>query len=133
MSDDTTAAVRAFFGALMRSEFDTLAERLADDVVFEFPGTRFGGRFEGKRRVGAFLKSNQRLFRDGLRFDLHWVGRDGDRVVAQWTNHGVTRAGTEYANRGVSVFRFDDDGRVAEIQDYLDTERVTEAWPPRGG
>ena len=35
-----------------------------------------------------------------------------------------------YANRGVTVFRFAE-GRIVEIQDYLDTERIAETWPPK--
>lgn len=38
----TEADVRAFFDDLVEGRWD---------VVFEFPGRRFGGRFEGKRRA----------------------------------------------------------------------------------
>ena len=119
--------VRGFFESLGGGDFEAAATRLADDVTFEFPGSRFGGRVEGKRRVSVFLRQNQRLFRDGLRFDVHWVGLAGDRVVAQWTNAGVTRDGTDYANRGVTIFRLRD-GLIVEIQDYLDTEKIAETW-----
>jgi ketosteroid isomerase-like protein len=78
--------------------------------------------------VLVFLKQTQRLFRGGLRFDVAWAGVVGDRAIAQWTNHGTTRDGREYDNRGVSVLRLRD-GRVAEIADYLDTERLAETWP----
>lgn len=126
--DETT--IRAFFESLHRGALDEIAERLHDDVVFEFPGSRFGARVEGKRRVLVFLKQNQRLFRDGLRFDVRWVGVAGDRVVAQWTNAGVTRQGADYRNRGVSIFRVGEDGRIVEIEDYLDTESILKTWPP---
>jgi ketosteroid isomerase-like protein len=124
----TAEEIRAFFHDLSHSRFDAIAPRLADDVVFEFPGRRFGGRHEGKRRVLVFLKANQRLFTDGLAFTVHWVGIDGDRAVAQWTNAGGTREGSPYANRGVTIFR-ESSGRIVEIQDYLDTERIAENWP----
>ncbi len=123
-------AIKEFFGALNGGRFDELEPLLAEEVVFEFPGRRFGGRFAGRRRVMVFLKSNQRLFRDGLRFDVHWSGVAGDRAIALWTNAGTTRRGEAYDNRGATVFRLEE-GRIAEIQDYLDTERVSETWPPR--
>jgi ketosteroid isomerase-like protein len=122
-------AIRGFFEHLNRSEFDPLEQALREDVVFTFPGRRFGGRYEGRRRAMLFLRANQRLFRDGLRFTVHWAARCGDRAVAQWTNAGTTREGSAYANRGATVFRLDEDGRIAEIDDYLDTEAVAEAWP----
>lgn len=124
----TEEAVREFFADLAASRFDALASRLHDDVVFTFPGERFGGRFEGMRKVLVFLKMNQRLFQGGLAFDVLWVGIAGDRAVAQWTNAGKTKTGTDYANRGVTVFRFDDD-KIVAIDDYLDTEVLAKTWP----
>ena len=124
----TVDEVKAFFDSLSRADMDPITEQLAEDVVLEFPGRRFGGRFAGKRKVSIFLKRNQRMFRDGLRFTVHWAGVDGDRAVAQWTNAGVTKEGHDYSNRGVTVFRLEGE-RIAEIQDYLDTERLSETWP----
>lgn len=123
----TADEIRGFFLALSRGRFDELAERLEDDVVLEFPGSRFGGRFEGKRKVLVFLKQNQRLFRGGLRFDIGWAGVSDDRAIAQWTNEGATRSGEPYTNRGATVFTIRD-GRIARIEDYLDTERVRDLW-----
>ena len=126
MTDDD---VRGFYAALVQGDFDWLGARLQENVVLEFPGRRFGGRFEGKRRVLVFLKQNPRLFREGLRFDVQWVGIVGSHAVAQWTNAGVTRSGKEYANRGATIFRVDERDLIVEIQDYLDTERLAETWP----
>ncbi len=120
--------IRAFYAELHAGDFRALAERLAEDVSFDFPGRRFGARVEGRRKVTVFLRQNQRLFEDGLRFDLTWVGTDGDRRIAQWTNAGRTRTGIDYANRGVTVFHIRD-GVIAAIEDYLDTERLAETWP----
>jgi ketosteroid isomerase-like protein len=124
----TPQDVVAFYDALSRGETDALGSRLAEDVILEFPGARFGGRFEGRRKTLLFLRQNQRLFQDGLRFTVHWCAVTGDRAVAQWTNAGTTRDGTAYANRGVTVFRLAAD-RIVEIQDYLDTERLAATWP----
>ena len=122
------AAIRAAFEGLGQGDMDPFVNHLAEDVVLEFPGSRFGGRFEGKRKVAVFLKRNQRMFQEGLTFTVHWAGCLGDRAVAQWTNAGTTREGIDYANRGVTVFRLEGD-RIVEIQDYLDTERLAETWP----
>jgi len=105
-----------------------VALRLADDVVLEFPGRRFGGLIEGRRRVTVFLRQNQRLFRGRLCFEVDWAGVIGDRAVVQWRNAGVTRGDVEYCNRGVTVFTLDGDC-VTRIEDYLDTERIAETWP----
>ena len=121
--------LRHFFEAMGTGDHDALAARLHESVILEFPGRRFGGQVEGKRRVLVFLRQNQRLFRDGLHFTVKWAAVMGKRGIAQWTNAGVTRSGREYANRGVTVFTFDPDGRCTRIEDYLDTERIAETWP----
>jgi len=123
----TAEAVRAFFDDLGASRFERIEGALGDDVVFVFPGRRFGGRHEGRRRVMVFLKANQRLFTGGLAFEVHWIGVAGDRAVAQWTNAGTTREGRAYANRGVTIFR-ESGGKIVEIQDYVDTETIAETW-----
>jgi len=123
--------LREFFAELGRGDFDALGRRLHPDVILEFPGRRFGGRFEGRRRVLVFLRQNQRLFRDGLTFDVAWAGVTGDgRGVVQWKNGGLTRDGRPYANRGVTVLTFEG-GLVRRIEDYLDTEALVETWPER--
>jgi ketosteroid isomerase-like protein len=48
--------------------------------------------------------------------------------VVQWTNQGTTRAGDCYQNRGVTVFHLVED-RIVRIQDYLDTETLSQTWP----
>ncbi|MFN7972939.1 MAG: nuclear transport factor 2 family protein [Acidobacteriota bacterium] len=120
--------LRAIFGSLSAGDPAPLLDRLAEDCVLEFPGRRFGGRFEGKRAVRVFLKQNQRLFRGGLAFDVVWAGVAEDRAIVQWTNAGTTRDGRPYGNRGVTILRIEG-GLVKELQDYLDTERLSETWP----
>ena len=122
--------LRSFFDAVSRGDLQALEPLVADKVVFEFPGDRFGGRFEGKRRFLFFMKQNRRLFQEPLRFQVNWAGVADDRGVAQWTNRGVTRDGRDYRNRGVTVFRFVE-GEIAEIQDYLDTEIMERTWPAK--
>ena len=118
----------AFFDALSEGRAKRLQAMLHEDVELTFPGSRFGGTFQGQRKIVVFLRQIQRFFRDGLRFTVVWAGLSGDRGIVQWTNAGTTREGTAYANRGCTVFRIED-GLIREIDDYLDTERMAETWP----
>ena len=74
----TEGDIHTFFDALGAGDYSAIDERLNETVVFEFPGRRFGTLIEGRRRVLVFLKQNQRLFREGLRFTVGWVGIAGD-------------------------------------------------------
>lgn len=119
--------IRSFFAAMSSGDVVPLGDRVTEDCVLEFPGRTFGGRHVGRRKLVIFLRQNQRLFREGPRFTVHWAGVVGDRAIAQWTNAGTTKTGADYTNRGVTVFRFGD-GLISEIHDYLDTERIAETW-----
>lgn len=122
-------ATRKFFDSVSKGDLVAVSGLLAEDCVLDFPGERFGARLEGKRRDGVFLKSSRRLSREALRFDSSWVGAVGDRVVAQWTNEGPASEGAVSSNRGVTLLSFDAEGRIRDIQDDLDTERLAAAWP----
>lgn len=124
----TPQDVRRFYEALSAGDAEALEAALAEDVILHFPGDRFGTRAEGRRKVLIFLRRNQRLFDGGLTFRVEWVGATEDRLVATWTNAGRTKSGLDYANRGCTVFRVAD-GKLVEIQDYLDTHRIEETWP----
>jgi len=119
--------IRSFFEAMSTGDVVPLGDRLTDDCVLEFPGRTFGGRHAGRRKIVVFLRQNQRLFREGPRFTVHWAGVVGNRAIAQWTNAGTTKTGIDYANRGATIFRFEGE-LICEIQDYLDTERMAETW-----
>jgi ketosteroid isomerase-like protein len=121
--------VRRGFAALSSGDVDPFVALLAEDCVLEFPGSVFGGTYQGTRRIRVFLRQNQRLFRDGLVFSVHWVHVGTQRAVAQWTNAGTTRQGMPYANRGVTVLHLGPEGRVTRLQDYLDTETIARTWP----
>ena len=124
----TEAEIRACYEALGEGNVDPLVSRLADDCVLDFPGTVFGGRHQGARKIRVFIRQNQRLFDGGLKFTVQWAGTSGNRVIAQWTNAGTTKTGIEYANRGITVFTFEG-AKIVRIEDYLDTETLTETWP----
>jgi len=127
----TEQDVRDLFDALSRGDLEAAGRHLHENATLLFPGRRFGGRFEGRRRVLAFFRANRRLFREPLRFDLDWVAPCGERFVAAWTNSATTRDGRPYANRGVTVVSVAH-GRVIELDDHLDTERMAETWPAAG-
>lgn len=105
-----------------------MADRLAPDCVLEFPGSVFGARVEGARKIRVFLRQTQRLFDGGVVFTVHWAGVADDKAIAQWTNAGRTKTGIDYANRGVTVFTMEGE-QIKHIEDYLDTEAMAETWP----
>ena len=123
----TADDIRQIFTAWSAGDVTPFVDRLTDDCVLVFPGSVFGGRHEGARRIRVFLKQNQRLFDGGLVFTVHWAAVIGDRAIAQWTNAGRTKTGVDYTNRGVTLFTFTD-GRISKIEDHLDTELIAETW-----
>jgi ketosteroid isomerase-like protein len=99
-----------------------LEQYLAEDAVFDFPGS---GRIEGPRRIRVFLKA---LFRKypRLEFSVECILVDNDRACAVWNNAGQDRKGNPYQNSGVTFMRFSD-GKIAFISDYFKDTSFVEA------
>ena len=79
---------------------------------------------EGQKRIaGAFRAA----FPD-LRFDVDIVVAEGAHVAARWTASGtntgewggVAPTGRSVTYSGVNIFRFDEQGRVAELWNHRD-------------
>ena len=82
------------FERLGHGELDPFVEKLHDDVVLEFPGTRFGGRFEGKRKEynpKGFVKDDGSNAIWGMRFI--WPIKADYRIVYLTDDYSVTVIG----------------------------------------
>ncbi|MGD2134076.1 MAG: nuclear transport factor 2 family protein [Maricaulaceae bacterium] len=124
---------------LMTSIFDELAkangrpfvEALADDVVWRSIGSHaWAGRFEGKEAIvdQIFRPLRERIGVPTTR--ARRIIADGDIVVVQANGENVTAEGTPYCNDYCFVYRLKD-GKIVEVEEYLDTELVTSALGAR--
>jgi steroid delta-isomerase-like uncharacterized protein len=120
--------------ALVRRFYEEVWDRgnfaVADDV-FALDYVRHDLRPTEAEPGPAGQKQIASAFRDAfpdLRFLVEIVVAEGDYVAARWTASGthtgawgdVEPTGRSMTFSGVNIFRFDDDGRVAEIWNHRD-------------
>jgi uncharacterized protein len=117
------ATVRAVFAGISAGAYDTLAEHVTEDLVFELPYAPEGipDRTEGREAWDANQRMMFRLFeRFESTVDAVYPGADPDLVIAEYHSDAVVRHnGNAYRNRYIGVFRFRD-GRISAWKEFHD-------------
>lgn len=106
-------------------DFDKIPDYIAEDFVDHSPGAPPDARGPDfvRRQAEATLAS----FPD-FRFEKRHTVAEGDLVAIHWTMTGTSTeavagpggAGKAVAVDGISLFRYDDEGKVAESWDLVD-------------
>jgi ketosteroid isomerase-like protein len=123
MTEMTESRLNDFFTACNERDLDRLADFFTDDASYlasigpDDDGTRFMGRAEVRRGLGAFLDGHSELAYTDVEV---WVA--GGRGIATWTFAGTTLAGSRYTYRGVDVFTFA--GDLVRCKDAFRKERA---------
>jgi ketosteroid isomerase-like protein len=120
-------ALRRFFGAITRRDFDALCDTLTEDAIYEFPLSETGSsdtadcrRFTGRDAIVAFWQQTSAL---GMRFGTPEdvalsILADGSRLFLEQRGNITLPSGFAYRNR--YIFRYDfRDGRIAYVREYL--------------
>jgi ketosteroid isomerase-like protein len=107
-------ASNAIFEAMNVKNMAVLEPYLAEDAVFDFPGT---SQVVGKKRVLIFLKALLRKFPD-LFFQVQDVIVDSDKACIVWTNSARLATPSPYRNSGVTLVHCAN-GLIICISDYF--------------
>ncbi len=123
------AAVRRAFEDVGAGNPTTLLQLLAADVVYTLIGsTRLSGTYYGRDAAVAHVFGPLgAALAEPLRFEIRGFIADGDRVAMEASSAAALRSGAPYGNTYCFVFRFAA-GRVVEMTEYLDTQRVERAF-----
>ena len=115
-----------YLEALVSGDLDTVRDSFALDATWTLHGDLpIAGTYRGRDQiVDGFLASAGTLFEPGSQdFAFPTLLADGATVALEWTVRARSAAGEDYENAycGIFVIR---DGRIAEVREYLDTERA---------
>lgn len=116
------ALTQTIFEAFNKRDVSELEQYLAEDVVFDFPGTEL---MEGRKKILLFFKI---LFRKYPRLEFHVedILVNGDHACAVWSNRGENKRGNPYKNRGVTLVRMSE-GKIVCISDYFKDTSFTQS------
>ena len=117
--------VEDFFDALNRGDVAALVAAYADDgQLTTMGGTLISGTYS-KAQIQAAAGGIFEAFPQGLRFFVKAMTAEGERVAVEAESDGLHASGQRYSNQYHFLFRFRD-GKVVELKEYMDTERVTD-------
>lgn len=102
------------FEAMNTKNMALLEPYLAEDVMFNFPGT---DQVVGKKRVLILLKALLRKYPDII-FQVQDVIADHDKACIVWTNSARLETPHPYSNSGVTLVRCAH-GHITFISDYF--------------
>jgi hypothetical protein len=114
------------YAAITEGNLDGFMDRLTDDVRWTFFGThRYAGTFRGKDDIRDNLFSSLAERLEGtIRIHVKNVIAEGEHVVVEARGESRTKDGRDYNNTYCIVLRLEN-GKIAEMREYLDTELVT--------
>lgn len=122
-----TDTVREIYAAFGEGKIETILERIADDVDWEYPETSTSVPWlqhrEGRESVGGFFASLAAL--EFTKFVPHTILEGGDVVISLLDVEFTVRETGERITETdeVHVFRFDGDGKVSKFKHGIDTHR----------
>lgn len=106
--DDAHQVVAAYWAAAENRDWDTFADLVAEQVVYEAP--QFRERVRGRT---AYVRFNAEGFPGDWHLTVERIIGEG-RHAASWIE--FSDAGDHYA--GLCFFDLDEDGRIAGITDF---------------
>jgi len=117
------------FAELAKGNGAAFLDTMADDVKYTLQGkTKFSGTMNGKQEVIAkLLGPLGAALEGGIALTPHNFIAEGDYVVMLANGKATTKGGKPYNNSYCHVFRIAG-GKVTEINEYLDTALVDEAF-----
>lgn len=128
-ADEASACefIRTFDGPhLDDAMIDRVLERMSSEASYQVYG--WDEPVVGHEALRAEFRKQAPLFSD-TETEIHAVASVGDTVFVQRTDH-ITMFGKRGGIDVVGVFRLDDDGKVANWRDYLDSAQIAETFAP---
>jgi ketosteroid isomerase-like protein len=117
------------FAEISKGNGAAFLDAMADDVKYTLQGrTKFSGTLNGKQEVlGKLLGPLGAALEGGIAITPYNFIAEGEYVVMQANGKATTKSGKHYNNSYCHIFRVVG-GKVTEINEYLDTALVDEAF-----
>lgn len=122
----------AIYAEIAKGNGRPYVEALADDVTFRAIGSNsWSVNIKGKENLVREVYARVRERIDGpIKSYATRIFADGDFVIIQARGDNTLKDGRRYDNDYCMIFRFKD-GKIVEIEEYLDTELVTSVMGER--
>jgi ketosteroid isomerase-like protein len=121
--------VTKIFTELSKGNDEPLLDAMSEDMQWNWMGSgQWSRSFVGKSEVLNDLWKNVRAtIKQPYKVLIHRIIADGDNVVVEMTGQNETNTDRDYKNNYCWICRLKD-GKLCEINEYMDTELVTKAF-----
>lgn len=125
-AEQNKARAHAFLDALNRGDTEAIIAAYAPGGQVRTMGqTLISGTFTRDQISGA-ANAIFEAFPEGIRFTVSGITAEAQRVAVEAQSEGLHSSGQVYRNEYHFLFVFDDQGKILELKEYMDTERVTD-------
>jgi ketosteroid isomerase-like protein len=123
-SDANRQAAQDFLIASAAHDGPTVERLMADGATYWTCGRPELFDYAGTRTKEEFLPYaySPSIFVGGAAVRFGAVTAEGDRVAIEAETSGTLPDGRHYSNQYHYLFRFDGDGRIVAIKEYMDTQ-----------
>lgn len=125
MSSNNRNVVEAFFAAMNAGDTAALVNAYAEDGHLQTMGNTLISGCHTKAQISDAAGAIYQVFPQGIRFVIKAMTAEDDRVAVEAESEGMHVSGKLYSNQYHFLFRLRD-GKVVELKEYMDTERVTD-------
>ncbi|UII20300.1 nuclear transport factor 2 family protein [Fulvivirga ligni] len=117
------------FSELSQGNDESLLDIMAEEMTWNWMGSgQWSKSFVGKAQVlGELWKNVRDTIKKPYKVEVHNIIADGDYVVVEMSGQNETVTENSYKNKycWVCLLR---DGKLYQINEYMDTELVTNAF-----
>lgn len=121
--------ITQIFTELSKGNDNPLIESMTENIQWNWMGSgQWSKSFVGKSEVLNDLWKNVRAtIKQPYKVIVHRIIADGDNVVVEMTGQNETTTDKQYKNNYCWICRLKN-GKLCEINEYMDTELVTKAF-----
>jgi len=120
---------RRFVETFSNCQYDDWGALLADDAVYEFPGTALVSGVFTKQEMIEKVKGIPLLFPNGIQLKIRNLTAEEDRISVEAQGSAVSVEGVPYNNVYHMLFVIRD-GQIKEAREYVDTILADKLFGP---
>ncbi len=125
--EENKQRVRDYCKAIDDQDFEKVSDLFSRKVSVWAAGDCF---FSGNHDYEGFFKISEVLFpvfkKHGFGFIVKEMTAEGNRVAVELESKATHNDGTPYQNKYHFLFVFDDDGKILEYKEYMDTKHAAD-------
>ena len=122
MDKDLNKLTKEFFDCLLNWNYEKITQMCNQNINWVvYAPHPIGGTYQGIDGIINLLKKLERKIPKGLTFIFKKIVIQSPFVAVEWIDLGLDNRGNSYKNRGMNFISFDEEGKIKEISEIVDS------------